>query len=127
MLPGRPENGFTRFPIFPLLINLGIGKNSFSVSLQGDVQLHASVGRHHFLFSVPQFLSSSFPACPRVLFMVFVPYLSALEEGNPGFDFYRSEEASSIRQKGEIPCGKRGKSIQEMNNFVAAVPPPAWE
>lgn len=43
------ERSFTRFPIFLLLENMGISKNSISVNLQGDVQVDVSVIRCGFL------------------------------------------------------------------------------
>lgn len=55
------------------------------------------------------------------------PTFNSSGGGESGVYFKRSEEASSVRRKGEIPCGERGKNVQEMNNFAAAVPPPARE
>lgn len=66
VLSGKPKNGFTTFPIFLLLVNLKIGGNSISVSLE-DVQVNALVTRRDFLLSVPQFplwLLSKMPSLP---------------------------------------------------------------
>lgn len=43
------ERSFTRFPIFLLLENMGISKNSISVNLQGHIQVDVSVIRCGFL------------------------------------------------------------------------------